>query len=94
MTMTVEEILAQVQELSPNDQARLRTALVRANEATRAEQRRKNQAAIELLRSWREHDEGDEHEGSGETWEEVLQAIDEHRYSARWLFSERQDSTQ
>jgi hypothetical protein len=94
MTMTVEEILEQAQQLPPEERARLRAALASADDIARAEQRRKNQAAIDLLRSWREHDEGDEHEGTGETWDEILQAIDDHRYSSRRLFSERQGSDQ
>jgi hypothetical protein len=42
-----------------------------------------NQAAIELLRSWRE--EGDEEE-QRETWEFLKQALDEDRLSNRPLF--------
>lgn len=94
MTRTIEKILAQVCELSPDEQAQLWAALASADDITRAEQRRRNQAAIDLLRSWREHDEGDEHEGTGETWDELLQAIDDHRYSSRRLFSEHQGLNQ
>jgi excisionase family DNA binding protein len=47
------------------------------------EQARKNQAAIELLRSWRE--EGDEQE-QRETWEYLKKALDEDRLSDRKLF--------
>jgi hypothetical protein len=42
-----------------------------------------NQAAIDLLRSWRE--EGDEEE-QRETWEFLKQALDEDRLSNRPLF--------
>lgn len=52
-------------------------------EAARAEQIKKNQAAIELLRSWREY--GDEQEQT-ETWEYLRQALDEDRLSNRPLF--------
>ncbi|MGK7901357.1 MAG: hypothetical protein AB4352_08095 [Hormoscilla sp.] len=54
-----------------------------APEAARAEQIKKNQAAIELLRSWREY--GDEQEQT-ETWEYLRQALDEDRLSNRPLF--------
>jgi hypothetical protein len=43
----------------------------------------RNQAAIELLRSWRE--EGDEQE-QRETWEFLQKALDEDRLSDRPLF--------
>jgi hypothetical protein len=43
-----------------------------------------NQAAIDLLRSWRE-DEGDEQE-QRETWEFLKTALDEDRLSDRPLF--------
>lgn len=43
-----------------------------------------NQAAIDLLRSWRE--EGDEQE-QRETWEFLQQSLDEDRLSDRPLFS-------
>ena len=45
----------------------------------------KNQAAIELLRSWREDDEYDEEEQKA-TWEFLKQALDEDRLSDRKLF--------
>jgi hypothetical protein len=52
-----------------------------------AEERRlqieRNQAAIRLLRSWRE--EGDEQEQK-ETWEFIRRALDEDRLSDRKLF--------
>ncbi|WP_068818197.1 antitoxin AF2212-like protein [Phormidesmis priestleyi] len=43
-----------------------------------------NQAALDLLRSWRE--EGDEQE-QRETWEFLQQSLDEDRLSDRPLFS-------
>lgn len=52
----------------------------------RAEQIRKNQRAIELLRSWLE--EGDEEEHR-ETGEYLMKALDEDRMSYRKLFPER-----
>jgi len=45
----------------------------------------KNQAAIELLRSWREDDEYDEEEQIA-TWEYLKQALDEDRLSDRKFF--------
>ena len=45
----------------------------------------KNQAAIELLRSWREDDEYDEEEQKA-TWEFLKQALDEDRLSDRKFF--------
>jgi hypothetical protein len=48
-------------------------------------QRMKNEAAIQLLREWREGSESDEQE-QRETWEYLKQALDEHRLSARKLF--------
>ncbi len=45
----------------------------------------KNQAAIELLRSWCEDDEDDEEEQKA-TWEFLKQALDEDRLSDRKLF--------
>ncbi len=45
----------------------------------------KNQAAIELLRSWREDDEYNEEEQKA-TWEFLKQALDEDRLSDRKLF--------
>jgi uncharacterized protein YchJ len=53
------------------------------------EQKKKNQAAIELLRSWR--DEGDEEE-QRETWEFLKKALDEDRWSYRKLFPEEENS--
>lgn len=53
-------------------------------EVRRAEQIRKNQAAIELLRSWSEDDSDAEEQR--ETWEYLKQALDEDRLSDRKLF--------
>lgn len=54
------------------------------NETTHnTERARKNQAAIELLRSWRE--EGDKEE-QRETWEYLKKVLDEDRLSDRKLF--------
>ncbi len=50
-----------------------------------AVQRAKNEAAIQLLRSWREGDDADEQE-QREAWEYLKQALDEDRLSDRTLF--------
>jgi hypothetical protein len=50
-----------------------------------AAQRARNEAAIRLLREWREGDESDEEE-QRETWEYLKQALDEDRLSNRKLF--------
>src|SRR5258706_5633580 len=53
-TITFDEVLQLVQRLSPTDQVRLRAVLPRTDEdAAWAIQRQKNQAAIDLLDSWR-----------------------------------------
>ncbi len=52
-------------------------------EVARQEQIKRNQAVIELLRSWEE--EGDEEEQT-ETWEYLRTALDEDRFSNRPLF--------
>jgi len=52
-------------------------------EVARQEQIKRNQAVIELLRSWEE--EGDEEEQT-ETWEYLRTALDEDRLSNRPLF--------
>jgi len=46
--------------------------------------------AIALLRSWAESDTDDE---DGESWEEVLRAIDSHRSSDRKLFPDLEPHT-
>lgn len=47
-----------------------------------AEQPQKNEALIQLLRSWREDDEQEQRD----TWEYLKQALDEDRLSDRKLF--------
>jgi hypothetical protein len=54
----------------------------RAQQDKRSEQARKNQAAIELLRSWREGDEEDLQD-QRETWEFLKKALNEDRLSDR-----------
>ena len=56
---------------------------VDSEEVERKLQVERNQAAIRLLRSWRE--EGDEQEQK-ETWEFIRRALDEDRLSDRKLF--------
>jgi len=50
-----------------------------------AVQREKNEAAIRLLRRWRETDASDEQE-QRETWEYLRRVLDEDRLSDRKLF--------
>ena len=57
----------------------------RAEDDERSEQARKNQAAIELLRSWREA-EGEEAEDQRETLEFLRKALNEDRLSDRDRF--------
>ena len=56
-----------------------------AEEEQRRLQREKNQAAIDLIRSWREVDEDGRRE-QRETWEFLKKALDEDRLSYRKLF--------
>lgn len=49
------------------------------------DQRSKNEAAIRLLRSWREYDKEDRQEQK-ETWEYLKRVLDEDRLSERKLF--------
>jgi hypothetical protein len=55
-------------------------------EAVRIEQIRKNQPAIELLRSWMETKDEDDAAEQRETWEYLKKVLDEDRLSDRKLF--------
>ena len=56
-----------------------------AEKKTPETQRAKREAAIRLLRSWREEGEHDEQE-QRETWAYLKKALDENRLSNRKLF--------
>jgi hypothetical protein len=87
-TITFDEVLRLARRLSPADQERLRAALQPAadEEAERAIQRQKNQAAIDLLDEWQaDVTEYDDLEG-GESWEDMLRDLDLYRSSSRKLF--------
>jgi hypothetical protein len=51
---TFDQVLRLARRLPPTDQARLRAALLEAEEAARAEQIARNQAAIAMLDAWSE----------------------------------------
>ena len=88
-TTTFDEVLRLARRLSPAELARLRAALLSSavdEEAERAIQRRKNQAAIDLLDEWlADSTDYDDMEG-GESWDDMLRDLDAHRSSARKLF--------
>jgi hypothetical protein len=80
---TFDQVLKLAQELPPTDRARLRAALVEAEEAARAEQITRNQAAIAMLDAWSEAAEEDDGDVS---WEAMLQTLDQDRESPRKLY--------
>lgn len=82
---TLDQVLRLAQQLTPEDQARLRAALAEAEERARAEQLRRNQAAIALLDSWAASDEPDD---GDVPWDEMLRSLDQHRESTRLLYPE------
>lgn len=89
---TFDQVLRLARELPPSDQARLRAALVQAEEAARAEQIARNQAAIAMLDAWSEAVEEDD---GSESWEAMLQNLDQDRESPRKLYPDlRADATE
>ncbi len=80
---TFDQVLRLVRELPPIEQARLRAALLEAEEAARAEQIARNQAAIAMLDAWSEAAEEDDGDVS---WEAMLQRLDQDRESPRKLY--------
>jgi hypothetical protein len=79
-----------VQRLSPTDQARLRAALPPTDEdAARAIQRQKNQAAIDLLDSWRAEATEATDVDDDDWWEAFVHDIDADRLSSRPLFPDQ-----
>lgn len=89
---TFDQVLRLARELPPPDQARLRAALVQAEEAARAEQIARNQAAIAMLDAWSEAVEEDD---GSESWEAMLQKLDQDRESPRKLYPDvRADATE
>ena len=83
MLTTFDQVLRLIRELPPIDQARLRTALLEAEEVARSEQIARNQAAIAMLDAWSEAAEDDDGDGS---WEAMLQQLDQDRASPRMLY--------
>lgn len=82
-TPTLGEVLDLAQQLSPDDQLRLREALSAAALAARAAQRARNQPAIALLDQLA--DEADDADDSW--WEPFTTAFDANRTSDRPLFA-------
>jgi hypothetical protein len=80
---TFDQVLRLARELPPTDQARLRAALLEVEEAARAEQIARNQAAIAMLDAWSEAVEEDD---GSESWEAMLQKLDQDRESPRKLY--------
>jgi len=80
---TFDQVLRLARELPPTDQARLRAALLEVEEAARAEQIARNQAAIAMLDAWSEAVEEDD---GSESWEAMLRKLDQDRESPRKLY--------
>ena len=80
---TFDQVLRLARELPPPDQARLRAELLAAEETARAEQIARNQAAIAMLDAWSETAEEDD---GNESWEVMLQKLDQDRESPRKLY--------
>jgi hypothetical protein len=88
-TITFDEVLRLARRLSPADQGRLRAALQPAadEEAERAIQRQRNQAAIDLLDAWRA--EAASSAEDDDWWDQFTRDIDAYRMSSRPLFPDR-----
>lgn len=88
MTPQLEIAIAAIQPLSSAERQQVLSLLLQTNTENLADHEPKtlppvNQAAIDLLRSWRET--GNEQE-QRETWEFLEKALDEDRLSDRLLF--------
>jgi hypothetical protein len=83
-TPILEDVLRLVQQLSPDDKHRLRTILAAGDDTLRAAQRRRNQAAIDLLDAWA----ADPQDTDDSWWSGFAQDLDEHRSSDRPLYTE------
>ncbi len=81
---TFDHVLRLAQQLPPDDQERLRAALVHTEDVARAQQIARNRAAIAMLDAWSAVDEEDD---GDETWEVMLASLDEHRESTPQLMS-------
>ncbi|NCC36883.1 MAG: hypothetical protein EOM24_33455 [Chloroflexia bacterium] len=83
---TFDQVLKLARELPLTDQARLRAALLEAEEAARAAQIARNQAALAMLDAWSEATEADD---GSESWDAMLQQLDAERESTRKLYPDR-----
>lgn len=80
---TFDQVLKLARELPPTEQMRLRAALLEAEEAAHTEQIARNQAAIAMLDVWSNVIEADD---GHESWEVMLQTLDQDRESTRKLY--------
>jgi hypothetical protein len=81
---TLDDVLRLVEQLSPEDQQRLRARLTTAEEAARAAQRTRNQAAIAALDALA----ADKADTDDTWWPTFAHAIDADRTSDRLLYPE------
>ncbi len=79
----LQTLIQEIQQIPPAQWNNLLALLQVFRKTVTPDQPKVNQAAIDLLRSWRE--EGDEQE-QRETWEFLQTALDEDRLSDRPLF--------
>lgn len=79
----LQTLIQEIQQIPPAQWNNLLALLQVFRKTVTPDQPKVNQAAIDLLRSWRE--EGDEQD-QRETWEFLQTALDEDRLSDRPLF--------
>ena len=79
----LQTLIQEIQQIPPAQWNNLLALLQVFRKTVTPDQPKVNQAAIDLLRSWRE--EGDEQDQQ-ETWEFLQTALDEDRLSDRPLF--------
>ncbi len=87
---TFDQVLRLAQQLPSEDQARLREALLQAEAAAHAAQIARNRGAIAMLDAW---SAGQEEDDGNVTWDEMLQALDQHRESTRILYPDLHPGT-
>lgn len=83
---TFDQVLQLARKLPPTDRARLRAALLEAEEIARLEQIARNQAAIAMLDTWSAAEANDD---GNESWNVMLQTLDQDRESPRKLYPDR-----